>query len=151
MFIALLMLFSFGENFELVEGNGRTPYDSKDNAISSEMLEQLYDAIARNEIVPESQSDETYDTEDSYNKRGMPFSGGIYGKRAIPFSGGVYGKRGNVPFSGGFYGKRAVPFSGGVYGKKSVPFSGGFYGKRASAPTHTGGKKSIPFSGGLYG
>lgn len=89
-------------------------------------------------------------SDNSYEKRQLPFSGGIYGKRAVvPYLGGIYGKRAAVPFSGGIYGKRggALPYSGGIYGKRShnnndnikntlkrqsalMPLNGGFFGRR---------------------
>jgi hypothetical protein len=154
--VVVMVAFSF----QLVVGgvDGGSNQISSPNKDNDAMLAKIIEAISSrmNNNEPQSastdneSSEENYDSDEYYNKRGIPFSGGVYGKRGnIPFSGGMYGKRA-VPFSGGMYGKRAVPFSGGMYGKKSVPFSGGVYGKRSSS-THTGGKKSIPFSGGLYG
>lgn len=149
------MIFSF----QLVIGDGGAASGSqvspsKDtDAMLAKIIEAISTRMNNDAALPiDNESEEIYDSDDYYNKRGIPFSGGVYGKRgSIPFSGGMYGKRASIPFSGGMYGKRAsIPFSGGMYGKKSIPYSGGVYGKRSSS-THTGGKKSIPFSGGLYG
>ncbi|EGT45611.1 hypothetical protein CAEBREN_32531 [Caenorhabditis brenneri] len=83
----------------------------------------------------------------------------IFQKRAIPFNGGMYGKRSTMPFSGGMYGKRSG--GGHIYAERraAIPFSGGMYGKRSlsqATQAYANNENQIkrgamPFSGGMYG
>lgn len=94
----------------------------------SDLLNQITDElIARKEI-----------SENSNQKRAIPYSGGIYGKRS---DSSLAYKRAKIPFSGGIYGKRAIPFSGGIYGKRSSPI----LVKRSISI------RSMPLNGGIYG
>ncbi|KAF1760600.1 hypothetical protein GCK72_008849 [Caenorhabditis remanei] len=97
------------------------------------------------EIEDNSSVESYYHPRDIFNKRAIPFNGGMYGKRStMPFSGGMYGKR-----SGPIFAERraAIPFSGGMYGKRSLSSATQSYANNENQIK----RGAMPFSGGMYG